>query len=335
MSASVVYLPILVLFVLALCVLGYFICYRIMINRKLKQQESEAHVPMASTESVFKIVVIIGVLVIYSSLNSKLVDLRSELRDTKSALSDKIYALQYELYEMKEAAKKEASLISGAYYEFGELDAKEHTAELQFFVTPKSYSEGTEVSVVFRGETIPLTHERGGRFTGSTIVSIFEDVYEKCVITVTEDGVTKTEVWENAPQGRLCFNCLPVLAVGGGGGSQMSKNSLRVEYEYELFPEYADSFRNLTLYVKKGGTTVEEFQFVDGHISINQSYSVKKGEKGETIEFYLRGVDEYGFIHEKLEGTWNVGETIGNEAHSTMDNYDYQIYAPDGTLLTK
>lgn len=335
MSASVVYLPILVLLVLALGVLGYFICYRIMINRKLKQQESEAHVPMASTESVFKIVVIIGVLVMYSSLNSKLMDLRSELRDTKSALSDKIYALQYELKEMKEAAKKEASMVSGIYYDFGEVDAKEHTAEIKFFVSPKSYSEETEVSVVFRGEKIPLTNDKGGRFTGSTIVSIFEDVHEKCLINITEGGVTKTEVWENAPQGSLWFNCLPVLAVGGRGGSQMSTNSLRLEYEYELFPEYADSFRNLTLYVKKGGTIVDELDFVNGRVSIEQSYSVKKGEKGETIEFYIKGVDEYGYIHEKLEGTWNVGETIGNEAHSTMDNYDYQIYAPDGTLLTK
>ena len=126
-----------------------------------------------------------------------------------------------------------------------------------------------------------------------------------------------------------------MLAVGGGGGSQMSKNSLRVEYEYELFPVYADSFQNVTLYVKKGGTIVSELDFINGRVSIEQSYSIEKGETGEIIEFYIKGVDEYGYIHEKIEGSWYLGEGVGNEAQGNFINHGYQIYAPDGTLLTQ
>ena len=40
MSVSVIVLPILILLILALSVLGYYICYKIMINRRMKQQES-------------------------------------------------------------------------------------------------------------------------------------------------------------------------------------------------------------------------------------------------------------------------------------------------------
>ena len=335
MTVRILVLPILILIVLALGVLVYYICYKAAINRKLREEESGAHVPMASTESVFKVVVVIGVFIMYTSLSSKIVNLKDQLRDTKTELSDKIYALQYELEEMKQAAKKEASMVSSAYYDFGEVNTKEHTAELKLFVSPKSYGEETEVSVVFRGKKIALANNGRGLFTGSTIVPIFEDFYEKCMICITENGVTKTEVWENAPQGRQCFNCLPMLAVGGGGGSQMSKKSLRVEYEYELFPVYADSFQNVTLYVKKGDTIVNELDFVNGRVSIEQSYSIEKGEKGETIEFYIKGVDEYGYVHEKLEGTWDIGEGAGNEAHVTFVNEGYRIYAPDGTLLTQ
>lgn len=335
MSVSIAILPVLILTVLALGVLVYFICYRSMINRKLKQQESEAHVPMASTESVFKVVVIIGVLVMYSSLNSKIVDLQEQLTDTRIELADEIAALRYDVYQLQESAKKEASMISGAYFEFGEVDTKEHTAEITFSVAPKSYREDTEVSVVFRGETIALTKTGGKSFTGSTIVPIFEDVYEECIIEITEGGVTKTEVWENAPQGMLYAECLPLLVVNGGMGTQSSSKSLRLEADYELFSAFADSFHDVTLLVKRDGTTVEELEFTDGRVSFEQSYSLEKGETGARIEFYLKGTDKYGYLHETHQGAWDIGEGAGNEAYETFVNRGYRVFAPDGTLLTK
>lgn len=335
MSVAVFVLPVLILAALALGVLVYYICYKASINRKLRGEESGAHVPMASMESVWKVVAVIAVFVMYSSLNSKIMNLQQEQQNTTNRLYDEIMELRYELEEMQETAKKEASMISEVFYDFGEVNPTEHTAEIFFSVVPKSYSEETEVSMVFRGEKLALMNNGRGLFTGSTIVPIFEDFYEKCMINITEGDVTKTEVWEDAPQGRQCFKCLPVLFIGGRGGSQMSKNSLRVEYEYELYPEYADSFRNVTLMVKKGDTIVDELEFVNNRVSIEQRYSIEKGEKGETIEFYIKGVDEYGYIHERLESTWDIGEGAGNEAYGTYDNRGYQIYAPDGTLLTQ
>lgn len=335
MTVGILFLPILILIVLALGVLVYYICYKAAINRKLRKEESGAHVPMASMESVFKVVVVIGVFVMYTSLRSKLLDLRSELRDTKSALSDKVFALQYELEEMKQAAKKEASMVSSAYYDFGEVDTKEHKVELKLFVSPKSYGEETEVSVVFQGEKIALTNDGRGMFSGSTIVPMFEDDYEKCMICITEGGVTKTEMWENAPQGSFYSECLSLLVLDGSMGSQSSRKTLQIDASYEIFPFYADSFHDVTLYVKKGGTVIDELDFVDGRVSIEQSYSLEKGEKGATIEFCVKGVDEYGYIHEDTVETWNIAEGMGNEAHVTFVNEGYRVYAPDGTLLTK
>ena len=74
---------------------------------------------------------------------------------------------------------------------------------------------------------------------------------------------------------------------------------------------------------------------ISGNTEILFKDAIEKGEKGETIEFYIKGVDEYGYIHERLESTWDIGEGAGNEAYGTYDNRGYQIYAPDGTLLTQ
>ena len=52
MSVAVFVLPILILVALAIGVLVYYLCYKAAINRKLRGEESSAHVPMASMETV-------------------------------------------------------------------------------------------------------------------------------------------------------------------------------------------------------------------------------------------------------------------------------------------
>ena len=83
MSVSMVFLPIFILLALAIGVLVYFICYKAAINRKLRAEESSAHVPMASVETVIKVVVIIGALVLYGLLNSKITKLQNDLTDNR------------------------------------------------------------------------------------------------------------------------------------------------------------------------------------------------------------------------------------------------------------
>ena len=67
MSVAVLYLPIVILLALAIGALVYFLCYKAAINRKLRGEESGAHVPMASMETVWKVVAVIAVFVMYSS----------------------------------------------------------------------------------------------------------------------------------------------------------------------------------------------------------------------------------------------------------------------------
>ncbi len=335
MSVRILALPVLILAVLALGVLVYYICYKAAINRKLREEESGVHRPMASTETVFKWVMVIGVLVIYGSLNSKLAELRSALQNTGNELSNKIYSLQYELHEMREAEKKEASMISGAYYDFGEVDTKEHKAELKLYVSPKSYGEGTEVSVAFRGGTVLLSNNGSGIFTGSTVVPIFEEDYEQCVICISEGGVTKTEVWEDAPQGSLFSECLSQLVLMDSSfGYQSEKNAVKVTGALQIVSSETKmpSFRNMTLCVRKGNTVIDEISMENGYVSVDRSYPIAKGE---AISFCIKGVDDYGYIHESHISGWGTADVTAGMSQVSFVNEGYRIYAPDGTLLTK
>lgn len=335
MSVSVIVLPILILSVLALSVLGYFICYKIMINRRMKQQESGAHVPMASTESVMKVVAVIGVVVIYCSLNSKIMNLQSELQNTTNRLHDEIWELRYTLEEMQQAAKKEAAVINTVFYDFGEIDTKEHTVEMKFRVVPNKYSAETEMSLNYRGQTIMFTNNGDGSFTGSAVFPMFDEVYEDGLFCITEGGVTKTERWEDTVWGALKDSCLPEFYIAESSfryerGWGKKKDTVTVKGDIYIMSEEetASSFQNLKLLVKKGNTVIEEVPVQSGSLKLERTYSV---EQGERLEFWLTGEDKYGYVHERNLSGWRLDGAASGASYEVEAIESDRITVPDGT----
>lgn len=333
MSVAVFIVPVLILAALALGVLVYYLCYKAAINRKLRGEESGAHVPMASMETVWKVVAVIAVFVMYSSLSSKITNLQNELNHVRNSLSNEIEGLQYELYRMQETAKKEASMISEVTYDFGEINAEEHRVEMIFSVVPKSYSGETEMSLNYRGETIVLTNNGNGIFTGSTIFPIYVADYENSLLCVTENGVTKTEVCEDLPLDSLQYYCLPQLYVMScGTGFRKGKDSVRVDIDLQMMTKEdgLEQFRDLTLYVEKDGSVIDEISLADGAIALDKNYPAKDGEH---FDFYVRGVDVYGYIHEEYVAGWSMSDEMTVEMGAQERVYPFRGYASDGTPM--
>ena len=332
MSVGVLVLPILILAALALGVLVYYICYKAAINRKLREEESGAHVPMASMESVWKVVAVIAVLVMYSSLNSKIMNLQQELQNTTNRLYDEIMELRYELDEMQEAAKKEASMISEVTYDFGEINAEEHTVEMIFSVVPKSYSADTKMSINIMGKSVSLTNNGDGSFTGSERFPMFEDFYEygNSVFCIWENGVTTTEVWEAAPTGYLYMQCLSSFDVMTNNlGFEYEKGKIAVSGRVEVYASdwntKRTAIKDMKLYVKKGNAVIDEIDMTNGYVELNRSYPMAEGER---IAVYVKGLDEYGYTHEMYVSGRTTEENPGE-----MWLSPYQVYAPDGTNM--
>lgn len=335
MSVAVFVVPILILAVLALGVLVYYICYKAAINRKLRAEESGAHVPMASMESVMKLVAVIGVVVIYCSLNSKIMNLQSELQNTTNRLHDEIWELRYALEEMQQAAKKEASVINTVFYDFGEIDAREHTVEMKFRVVPNKYSAETEMSLNYRGQTIMFTNNGDGSFTGSAVFPIFDEVYEDGLFCITEGGVTKTERWEDTVWGALKDSCLPDFCMEESSfryerGWGKKKDTVTVKGDIYIMSgeETASSFQNLKLLVKKGNTIIEEISVQSGSLKLERTYSVEQGEK---LEFWLTGEDKYGYVHERNLSGWRLDGAASGASYEVEAIESDRITVPDGT----
>ena len=329
MGVAVFILPVLILVALAIGVLVYFLCYKAAINRKLRGEESGAHMRLASMETVWKVVAVIAVFVMYSSLSSKITNLQNELNYVRNDLSNEINEVRNQLYRMQETAKKEASLISEVAYDFENIDATEHTTEMLFRVVPKSYSPETEMTLIYRGETIGLTNSGDGIFTGSTVLPIFEEYYEEALLCITEGGVTKTEICEELPKDGLQYDCLPMFyLMNCSTGTQEGKDSVRIELDLQMMAKGGDleQFRDMTLYVMKSGTVIDEIPLTDGAVSLDKSYPVKDGDN---LMFCVKGVDQYGYIHEEYVTGWST-DGMSAEIGYEESGYPFRVYAPDG-----
>lgn len=313
MSVGILVLPILILVALALGVLVYYICYKAAINRKLREEESGAHVPMASMETVWKVVAVIAVFVMYSSLSSKVTNLRNELNHTRNSLSNELDVLQGHLYEMQEMEKKEASMFSAVYYDFGTIDNKAHTTEMKFHAVLKNYSKETEVALNYRGKSVVLANNGDGTFTGSDVFPMFEEYYEDGLFCVTEDGVTKTELWEDTVHGELSDYCLPEFYIAESSfvferGKGKNKGTVAVKGNVQLHSKGTDasSFRNLKIIVKKDNEVIDEIAVDSDSVALEQTYPITQGEM---LRLLLTGEDVYGYSHETQLSGWRLDGT--------------------------
>lgn len=328
MSVAILVLPVLILVALAGGVLIYYICYKAAINKKLREEESGAHVPMASTETVFKWVVIIGVFVMYTSLSSRIGDLKSQLRDTRSELQDEINQVQLQLSELEQAAKKEASLFSAVYYDFGAIDNKEHTTEMKFHAVLKNYSKDTQVTLNYRGRSVALANNGDGTFTGSDVFPMFEEYYEDGLFCVTEGGVTKTELWEDTVHGELKDYCLPEFYITESSfvferGKGKNKGTVAVKGNVQLHSKGTDasSFRNLKVIVKKDDTVIDEIAVDSDSVVLEQTYPIAQGEM---LRLLLTGEDVYGYSHETQLSGWRL-EGISSVTGGEVEYLESQV----------
>ncbi len=336
MTVAVFALPILILVALALGVLVYYICYKAAINRKLRGEESGTHVPMASTETVFKWVVIIGVFVMYTSLSSRIGDLKSQLRDTRSKLQDELNQVQIQLSELEQMAKKEASMFSGIYYDFGAIDNKAHTVEMKFHAVLKNYSEETNVTLNYRGKAIILANNGDGTFTGSAAFPMFEEYYEEGLFCVTEGGATKTELWEYVPEGELKELCLPQFYITESSfvfekGKGKNKGTVAVKGNIYLHSKGGDvsSFRNLKLIVKKDEAIIDEIAVESDSIVLERAYPI---EQGENLTIWLTGEDVYGYTHESTLSGWRMESAYSAGQYEVIHMEPNRVTIPDGSV---
>lgn len=149
-----------------------------------------------------------------SSLNSEVGGLRSEIRSLRQELEEK---------------EEESSLVQDVSFEVRDPNYKKMTARVSYKVLLKQYSEDTSLTLRLDDRTIPLEPLGSGAYGADFKLGLFDSFKEE-VLSITEDGITRTEdpwctftpFWDLLPLPSLVYSPSHSLFSKYGGSFRIS-----------------------------------------------------------------------------------------------------------------
>ena len=139
-------------------------------------------------------------------------NLKTEISNMRSNMGNQISNIQTNINNsysyIEETLKKEASIVSNAEWEFGNMDIEDRTIEVKAYVIPKEYQpDVTQAFFICGDEEVPAKYNNG-KYEVTMEISLFEDVSIPSVI-FKENEMIRTESldWIFNPRNEL----LPVV----------------------------------------------------------------------------------------------------------------------------
>ncbi len=246
---------------------------------------------------LFIILVIITVILIFQyfqieSLKSYIANL---INQVEVSIDDYHYSIEDFSSSLEETLIKQNSIISNVDYKYGKIKEDNRTAEVIISVTPKTHTEDTMVSVKLGDKSLNATRTDESTFTAIYEADIFKDEsYDNITVTVTSNGVCKTEIVEE-----FSFN---------GEGTEEYMDLTSLYYQYLPIIEFIDETDTSVFY--------EKFVKVQG--TIHKSSSIK-------IENSRMVVEINGKVYEE--------ETIDLSKEETAIDKKYEVEVTDVVIV--
>lgn len=289
---------ILIVLLILLCIvfLVYFNIYKKRINKSLEHNESTAHISMISTESVGKIVVIIGAVYFAISTMNQLSDIAYDVDQTRNELKTEINRLNWQLEELEEQLEQQNSILSSFEYTLGEINSANNTVETTLKCVPKVVSEDTTVTVLLGGENITLEEKAGGVYTATKQLPLFDDMSGEVTVAVTTSGITNTQIVPDLFYDALCAECFPWLDDGYMLMHELEAGKLSINGEYQGLGK-GEGITDIKLFFIIDGTVVKTIDVAEKGINVDETFEL---DDDRLFELVAEGKDAYGYTHRKI-----------------------------------
>lgn len=344
MGASISVAPALFLLIIAaIAALFYYIYYKNKINRALENGEDaeSAGLEPASFTKTALIAVLMIILIIMlfriSSLRSQLTDMENKLNNVQQ----QVYAEQNILNDISKKLDQQASIIEDYSVSYGKFDAKTHSAEILFTVTPKQASEDSMLTVTAGKQMVILQKSALGSYTGKLRMDIFAETDETSEprLTITTNGESRHEVFGNNELSELWLRYLPTIA-SQGFGTKYDGNTLSVsgDLHLEIFSKnemsefIKDSFRlrtEVNHYITEETDISADVTWNDGRGVYQKpfEYSTSLG-KNETFRLTVTAKDTNGYTHE-----YTVLSHMDDGQKTDIKTHDMRILDAEGNQI--
>ena len=134
-----------------------------------------------------------------SSMNLKL----GTLSDNTNSLMNQMWAMSSKIDALEKQLKAETDLLHEYDWSFGTFDGTTGCVRVDFTLAPNAYSEKSSFRLQFGDETADCTPVSAGRYEAVLYLDVFKSVDAAPVLTLSEDGVTKTQVLDDVPYGEM------------------------------------------------------------------------------------------------------------------------------------
>ncbi|MBQ6294059.1 MAG: DUF4320 family protein [Lachnospiraceae bacterium] len=226
MRTAVVIIPALCAVLLGLFV---FIRYRRRLNAAVSEDSTPTDREHRSTSPSEAIPwILIAVLVIWNAVSLTKISTMNlkidSLVTNTSSLMNQMWAMSSKIDELEEQLKAETELLHEYDWSFAAFDGTTGRVRMDFTLAPNTYSEKSEFSLQFGEEKAACTQVSDGRYIASLYLDVFKAVDSAPVLTLTEDGVTRTQILDDVPYGEMWALVFPYYDTEGADLKASLKN---------------------------------------------------------------------------------------------------------------
>lgn len=277
---------------------------------------------------------LIASIVMIYNLTEKVENLHLSFSNQLNSVNSNINSIYS---NVDESLKKQASIISNAEENKGNLDEKTLTVPVSLKIAPKSVADDTKLSVEINGKAFPLSKTGEAEFSTTINVPLFNTEY--AYLLVQSGGETKTELLEDVYITDMWYSYLPMINnadfTGSNGytnGSYTLNGKIHIDCDESAKMDMR-ILEKLTLEAFINGKKVWEQDETDAFNKANGEIPLTKGfemKPEDTFTIDVVAVDDAGIIHRY---TAHSKSAEGSQLDEMIESVVYAgdiLYYPDG-----
>ena len=326
-----------ILIIALIIILVTYLRYKQHINKVISGEAHSTHIKLPSPSTIALFTALI-VLIIMSGASFLYI---SDLSLTLDNLKDNTFILSNlsdQLEDMREQTNKQNSLLDSFEFILGDIDTENNSVNVTIIVTPKTYTDKTQILITFNDKTIELRKSDDGIFTGIFKADLFTEYDKDPIVTIGDGNVNQVETIANNELGMIWQEYLP-CAVETYNESEYNYNDSKLEISGGISLnaylglgsiEQADLVIKLNDKVFKDiDITSELKENLDSeyYIDLNEKISLKKKD---TVSIYLIIKDSYGYTM-----TEKVSSSNDDENDALTDDTLCTITDKNGNVVYK
>jgi len=175
--------------VLLLIFAVYFVVYRTAINRKLRKNESTAHISMASPETVGRILAAAGVVIFAVATLRELSLISQELYLMEEVYNLEVQTLSANIRNLNDTVLEHNDVITYISCTEENENTENGMTEVTVKCIPKTYSSDTKVRIILDGGASEMPYSENGWFSVKKDMKLNDDKAE--FIIEISNGITK------------------------------------------------------------------------------------------------------------------------------------------------